>query len=79
MAYPHKLIVTFAPRGSGWRGLVPGRVCVLSMRARSGSGKVARYLSIEETAEVLGISDSTVKREWRVARAWLLREMHRAG
>ena len=36
-------------------------------------------LSIEETAEVLGVSDSTVKREWRVARAWLLREMQRAG
>lgn len=36
-------------------------------------------LSIEETAEVLGVSDSTVKREWRVARAWLLREMQRTG
>ena len=28
-------------------------------------------LTIEETAEVLGVSDSTVKREWRVAKAWL--------
>jgi RNA polymerase sigma factor (TIGR02999 family) len=28
-------------------------------------------LTIEETAEVLGISDSTVKREWRMAKAWL--------
>ena len=28
-------------------------------------------LSIEETAEVLGVSDSTVKREWRIAKAWL--------
>jgi RNA polymerase sigma factor (TIGR02999 family) len=28
-------------------------------------------LSIEETAKSLGISDSTVKREWRFARAWL--------
>lgn len=36
-------------------------------------------LSIEETAEVLGVSDSTIKREWRVARAWLLREMQRTG
>lgn len=32
-------------------------------------------LSIEETAAVLGISPSTVKREWVVARAWLLREL----
>jgi len=28
-------------------------------------------LTNEETAEVLGVSDSTVKREWRMARAWL--------
>jgi RNA polymerase sigma factor (TIGR02999 family) len=28
-------------------------------------------LSIEETARSLGVSDSTVKREWRFARAWL--------
>jgi len=28
-------------------------------------------LDIEETAEVLGVSARTVKREWRMARAWL--------
>lgn len=28
-------------------------------------------LKIEEVAEVLGVSESTVKREWRVAKAWL--------
>jgi RNA polymerase sigma factor (TIGR02999 family) len=33
-------------------------------------------LSIEETAEALGISPATVKREWAVAKAWLHREMH---
>ena len=32
-------------------------------------------LSIEETAEALGISTVTVKREWRTARAWLAREL----
>lgn len=32
-------------------------------------------LSIEETAEVLGISPATVKREWAVARAWLHSEL----
>lgn len=32
-------------------------------------------LTIEETAEVLGISDATVKREWTLARAWLRREL----
>lgn len=30
-------------------------------------------LTIEETAEVLKISPSTVKREWAIARAWLYR------
>ena len=28
-------------------------------------------LSNEEAAEVLGVSESTIKREWRMARAWL--------
>ena len=32
-------------------------------------------LSIEETAEVLGISPATVKREWNVAKAWLRRAL----
>jgi RNA polymerase sigma factor (TIGR02999 family) len=32
-------------------------------------------LSIEETAEVLGVSTMTVKRGWAMARAWLHREL----
>ncbi|HUJ22600.1 MAG TPA: sigma-70 family RNA polymerase sigma factor [Bryobacteraceae bacterium] len=32
-------------------------------------------LSIEESAEVLGISPATVKREWTAAKAWLYREL----
>lgn len=32
-------------------------------------------LTIEETAEALDISDTTVEREWRLARAWLRREL----
>ena len=28
-------------------------------------------LSVEETAEVLGVSEITVKRHWRMAKAWL--------
>ncbi len=34
-------------------------------------------LSIEETAEVLGLSAATVKRDWSTARVWLHREMTR--
>lgn len=32
-------------------------------------------LSIEETAEVLGISHATVERDWKMARAWLRRQL----
>jgi RNA polymerase sigma factor (TIGR02999 family) len=32
-------------------------------------------LTVEETAEVMGVSSGTVKRDWVVARAWLYREL----
>jgi RNA polymerase sigma-70 factor, ECF subfamily len=32
-------------------------------------------LSVEETAEVLRISPETAKRDWKMAKAWLLREL----
>ncbi|HZH34944.1 MAG TPA: sigma-70 family RNA polymerase sigma factor [Pyrinomonadaceae bacterium] len=32
-------------------------------------------LTVEETAEALGISPATVKREWQTAKLWLLREL----
>jgi RNA polymerase sigma factor (TIGR02999 family) len=34
-------------------------------------------LTVEETAEVLGIAPKTVKRDWSVARVWLYREISR--
>jgi RNA polymerase sigma factor (TIGR02999 family) len=34
-------------------------------------------LTIEETAEVLGVSHATVERDWSFARSWLRREMSR--
>jgi RNA polymerase sigma-70 factor, ECF subfamily len=34
-------------------------------------------LTIEETADVLGISEDTAKRDWRMARAWLFAELTR--
>lgn len=33
-------------------------------------------LTIEETAEALGVSPVTVKRDWALARAWLYRELY---
>jgi RNA polymerase sigma-70 factor, ECF subfamily len=32
-------------------------------------------LSVEETAEVMGVTSRTINRHWRVARAWLHREL----
>jgi RNA polymerase sigma factor (TIGR02999 family) len=34
-------------------------------------------LSVDEAADVLGISVETVKRDWRVAKLWLARELER--
>ena len=36
-------------------------------------------LSIEETAEVLGVSVRTVKRDWTIAKLWLRREMKKTA
>ena len=32
-------------------------------------------LSVQETADVLKVSPDTVMRDWRLAKAWLLREL----
>ena len=45
-----------------------------------GQGKLVELrffggLSISDTAQVLGVSPATVKREWAIARAWLQREL----
>jgi RNA polymerase sigma factor (TIGR02999 family) len=34
-------------------------------------------LTVEETADVLNISPETVMRDWKMAKAWLLRELSR--
>lgn len=46
----------------------PERARVVELRFYTG-------LSIEEIAQVSGVSDRTVKRQWRAARAWLLNEL----
>ena len=49
-----------------------------AMQPRKGSVVELRFfggLSVEETAEVLGVSRLTVIRDWNFARAWLLAEM----
>jgi RNA polymerase sigma factor (sigma-70 family) len=34
-------------------------------------------LSLEETAEVLNVSRETVKRDWKLAKMWLLRHLRK--
>jgi RNA polymerase sigma factor (TIGR02999 family) len=50
----------------------PHRARVIELRFFGG-------LSVEETAEILKVSQDTVMRDWRLARAWLLAEMSRHG
>ena len=50
--------------------LDPQQSLIVEMRFFGG-------LSIEDTAEIIGISRTTVKREWANARAWLRREISR--
>jgi RNA polymerase sigma factor (sigma-70 family) len=46
----------------------PRKAQVVEMRFFGG-------LSVEESAEVLGVSPVTVMRDWRTAKAWLYREL----
>jgi RNA polymerase sigma factor (TIGR02999 family) len=51
-----------------------------AVHPRAAQGVECRFfvgLSIEETAEALGVSASTVSRDWLVAQGWLYREMQR--
>jgi DNA-directed RNA polymerase specialized sigma24 family protein len=68
------------PPGAGasvsetWRGrcaleqVNPDAARVVLMRVFGG-------LTVVEVAEVLEVSDTSVKRQWRFARAWLLKHM----
>lgn len=52
--------------------LDPGQGRLVELRFFGG-------LSIKETAEIIGVSPATVKREWAIARAFLQRELTTAG
>jgi len=49
-------------------GIDPRRARIVECRFFGG-------LTVEETASALGVSTPTVKRDWRVARAWLVEAM----
>ena len=49
---------------------------------RQASIVESRYfggMEVAETAQVMGISEATVVRDWRVAKAWLSRELRKDG
>jgi RNA polymerase sigma factor (TIGR02999 family) len=50
----------------------PRKVKVIELRYFGG-------LSVEETAEVLKISGQSVMRDWKLAKAWLFRELRNQG
>ncbi|HEY6246757.1 MAG TPA: ECF-type sigma factor [Pyrinomonadaceae bacterium] len=54
-------------------------MCLLNGSSEESDGGVAVFtgLSIEETAEVMGVSARTVIRQWQNAKAWLHREISR--
>ena len=52
-----------------------GLACVDARKARVIELRFFGGLSVEETAEVLDISPQSVMREWKLARAWLVREL----
>lgn len=53
---------------TGLAGVDPRKSQVVELRFFGG-------LSVEETAAVLKVSHETVKRDWRIAKLWLLREL----
>ena len=57
-------------RWRGWPSAMPDQARLVELRYFGG-------LTIEETADVLGVSPATVKRSWMVARAWLKKELRR--
>ena len=50
----------------------PQQARIVELRFFSG-------FSIEDTADVLAISPSSVKRDWRAAKAWLRLELEKGG
>ena len=67
-------------RGTGLLALDDALVLLSQIDPRKGRVVELRYfggLSVQESAEVLRISPETVKRDWKLAKAWLQRELGR--
>jgi RNA polymerase sigma factor (TIGR02999 family) len=71
-AKPEPDLVSIDRALSSLEGIHPRKAAVVELRFFGA-------LSIEETAEALKISTDTVKRDWRFAKLWLLRELTGGG
>lgn len=69
---PDRDLVSLDDALNALAGVDPRKVKVVELRFFGG-------LSVEETAEALGVSPQTVLRDWRLAKVWLLREMKRGA
>ena len=55
-----------------------GRLAAMdAQQARIVELRVFGGLTVEESAQILGVSPATVKRDWAVAKAWLSREIRK--
>jgi len=69
-------------RGASLVALDDALTTLASVDPRKSQVVELRYfagLGVAETAAVLGVSAETVQRDWRVAKAWLLRELSSGG
>ncbi|MBZ5563551.1 MAG: sigma-70 family RNA polymerase sigma factor [Acidobacteriia bacterium] len=67
-------------RGAGLLDLDEALKALTATDPRKGQVVELRFfggLSVEETAEVLKVSPETVKRDWKLAKSWLRRELRK--
>jgi len=75
-------LVVSPERGADIVALDDALKALASLDARQSQVVELRFfggLSINETAEVLKVSEGTVRRDWSLAKAWLHRELSGAG
>src|SRR5208282_4461311 len=71
-------LVVYGERGADLVALDDALQALAALDARRSRAVELRFfggLSVEEAAEVLGVSPETVMHDWKLAKAWLLREM----
>jgi RNA polymerase sigma factor (TIGR02999 family) len=71
-------LVGAASRGVSVLALDDALAALGKLDPRKGKVVELRYfggLSVEESAEVLGVARETVMRDWKIAKAWLYREL----